>query len=766
MCWITQTFPDALAVTQVSTLSPEKLIKWWFEKVVDGIIRFASPVVPWEVKNSRLEITECMAQQDLAHADVLTKMVGDWPSPPAGGARFIHTVRSFLIDSLPALRILDRESWPVLFPEQYHLVKFDRHMVAAQPSPPDPVNTLRWSANPGIGPLITCRPDQITATHLQLLIGRGVGTKALLLEYTRIHPNQGRDLLERVEASYTACRAAFGLVRRAMKMVPPIRDTLRVFGMLPDRPQGWVDLYREEEVKKQRVEKLTERALEQSKILREKSDELKVRGRELKEAAKAVKRKMPEKVDYSCPLVSKLTAMPAEVPPMPEHRLLAIGERLEHRPARKVRLIEEGGSAAVEKKSRPAETVTSGALINSEGAQAAESLVSDWKKDPPALGFSGSGPFGRHTQRDLVTGRVGDWRGPVEPGVMEPMYAAYAVGSSHVLRWVQGLQSSVIHVPITVIEVQEWTTEEIEKAADKLREVDLSGATVYIWMHDDLVYEVAETGDPLYQVYGDPTYHCDGELSVISGSRMKKLWSKSWPIVEACKAAIQLVLVTPLPRYVTAPCCETAGHCKGYHRTENFRRICRKVAELGEATLQWVSRIESDRILVFTPHLEMMQAAKAAREDWEYNLKESFHLDGVHLTRDSYLDLAKLMWNLSTYEPWKLRPPHPYMRSPERVDSQIQSFSFVSASPRAECWDRQEFCFEEFGDRRVFEREDGITVIVSEEDVRMAERGPWANDALQYSGSPVRAEEWGQLREAAYASGYKPQSEPRRYYPG
>jgi hypothetical protein len=172
-------------------------------------------------------------------------------------------------------------------------------MVAASPSPRDAVHTLRWTANPDVGPKITCKPEDITSTYLQQLIGKGVGTKALLLEYTRIHPAQGRDLMKRVEASNTACTAAFGLVRKGMKMVPPIRESLRVFGMLPHRSEGWVDLYREEEVKQQRMEKLTERALEQSKMLREKSDELKVRGKELKEAVRAVKRKMPEKLDYS-----------------------------------------------------------------------------------------------------------------------------------------------------------------------------------------------------------------------------------------------------------------------------------------------------------------------------------------------------------------------------------------------------------------------------------------------------------------------------------
>jgi hypothetical protein len=448
---------------------------------------------------------------------------------------------------------------------------------------------------------------------------------------------------------------------------------------------------------------------------------------------------------------------------MPEDRLLAIGERLEFRPPKKGRLAGEGNSSAV--KARPAETVTSGAYKESTTIQGAVNLVRVCKNDPPALGPPGPGPHGQDTTGDLVTGRVGEWREPDQPGVWEAMYAAYAVGSSHMLRWVQGLQSSVIHVPITVIEIQEWSEEEVRKAADKLKAVDLSGAAVYLWLHDDLVYESVETGEPLFRMYGDPTYHCDGEMGVISGSRMKKLWDQSWPIIEACKAAIQLVLVTPLPRYVVAPCCETFGHCKGYHRSEHFRRICRGVADLSEATLRWVSHIESSRILVFCPHMEMMQASKAVKEDWEYNLKEAYHLDGVHLTRDAYCELAKLMWRLSTYEPWKLRPPHNNMASPARGIGQGQSFSSVPTRSRAARQSQRRFTLEEPEERRVVMRDDGISVIIRDEDIRAAERGPWANDVLQYSGPPVPAEDWEELREAAFASGYRPQPESQRYYP-
>ena len=77
----------------------------------------------------------------------------------------------------------------------------------------------------------------------QKLTGGGVGTKALLMEYVRLNPRGGKELLERVERSPSAGKAVFGARTKAWCMVPPLREMLDVCGLLPARPDGWVDLY-------------------------------------------------------------------------------------------------------------------------------------------------------------------------------------------------------------------------------------------------------------------------------------------------------------------------------------------------------------------------------------------------------------------------------------------------------------------------------------------------------------------------------------------
>jgi hypothetical protein len=82
---------------------------------------------------------------------VTTRML---PSMTAGGARFEHTTRNFLLSMLLVLREVESTAWPALQREQYHhLVKFGRVDIAAQPSPRDWVVTLSFTANPSEGPV-------------------------------------------------------------------------------------------------------------------------------------------------------------------------------------------------------------------------------------------------------------------------------------------------------------------------------------------------------------------------------------------------------------------------------------------------------------------------------------------------------------------------------------------------------------------------------------------------------------------------------------
>jgi hypothetical protein len=172
---------------------------------------------------------------------------------------------------------------------------------------------------------------------------------------------------------------------------------------------------------------------------------------------------------------------------------------------------------------------------------------------------------------------------------------------------------------------------------------------------------------------------------------------------------------------------------------------------------RWVSRVESDKILVLCPHLEMMEASRAAREDWEFNLKESFCFDGVHLTWDGYRELGNLVWRLIHDQSWKLRPPFHNMPSPNYGRYEALTVRSASKCTRKTRWDAGDVTGQPATQQ---------VAVVADSELRAAEMGPWRSDNIQYSGPAITAEEWGMLRDAAQKSGYSGAAHSRRYLPG
>jgi hypothetical protein len=127
------------------------------------------------------------------------------------------------------LRLVDEEKWPILQKEQYHLVRFARLDVEAQPSPVGPVCSSAFVLNPGVGPSLSGPGYEIRRLYLQNITGRGVMAKGLLLEHLRLNTAGGLELLEYVEQGFEYGREVFGY------------DKSKEFDAV--RPQRWVDPY-------------------------------------------------------------------------------------------------------------------------------------------------------------------------------------------------------------------------------------------------------------------------------------------------------------------------------------------------------------------------------------------------------------------------------------------------------------------------------------------------------------------------------------------
>ena len=51
----------------------------------------------------------------------------------------------------------------------------------------------------------------------------------------------------------------------------------------------------------------------------------------------------------------------------------------------------------------------------------------------------------------------------------------------------------------TTIQIADWCPDAIQDAAESLTRYDLRGATVVMWLFNDMVFEQLGTGDPLYR---------------------------------------------------------------------------------------------------------------------------------------------------------------------------------------------------------------------------------------------------------------------------
>jgi hypothetical protein len=199
-------------------------------------------------------------------------------------------------------------------------------------------------------------------------------------------------------------------------------------------------------------------------------------------------------------------------------------------------------------------------------------------------------------------------------------------------------------------------------------EYDLSTAAVYLWLHDTQAFNHEDFGRPLETDFSG-RMHCKGKLGVITQWKMQNLWEQAMPILEACKQAVKVLFITPLPIYLTTPCCEDSEHCVGLCQLTHFRGITNRVASLYDATMQWVSRLKSPRMAVVCPHLELMDAARRLTAEAKESLSEAFSHDGIHLTFAGYRTLSALIWNAMTQDFYRLMPA-PNMLSPQQGPSE------------------------------------------------------------------------------------------------
>jgi hypothetical protein len=242
VCWVWNVFPDVHAVSKCSTTrSVIDILRHWVDVILVRRVSSLHPVNNWEPASSRQAIVERVAAGS-TFLPLLLVLVPDWPSVVAGGCRYFHTARAWLVSILPALIEIDPGFWLSCYPEDIYFIKLGRD---ASPSP-SPRQRTTW---PHIGPNpeyrdILCVPAAaIDKKSFSSLVYPSHPKRLVLLEYVLCYPDEGARFLLRLEGSITLAHILFCTKAKATRFVRELREALTVLRSMPQRPQGWVDHY-------------------------------------------------------------------------------------------------------------------------------------------------------------------------------------------------------------------------------------------------------------------------------------------------------------------------------------------------------------------------------------------------------------------------------------------------------------------------------------------------------------------------------------------
>jgi len=256
---------------------------------------------PWDTLPPALKAYLSVVTFGTGHVIDFKELIPDWPSIVAGGCRFFHTARAFLISKLHIFRGFGGKAWPVMYREQVHIVRFSRREVPAEPSPTDEVRSSRMQPNPDVGDYLHGPAFQLSRADMKKVVCPGVCARSALLEYVRVDPAEGSNLLRRLEASRGAAAAILALTKKAEAIVHDLREMLGLFGMMPPRPPGWVDPYPPPDPVPQVKQQVT-LAREQAPKSASRGIELVRRSFALKKAITEVEVNPPDRYDSRCSL--------------------------------------------------------------------------------------------------------------------------------------------------------------------------------------------------------------------------------------------------------------------------------------------------------------------------------------------------------------------------------------------------------------------------------------------------------------------------------
>lgn len=707
--WVMTLFPDVHAVIKTSRFrNCKELLEWWHLTAITGLLAGEEcPSTTWVPVSDRRKAVSWLSL-DRDKEDFFVQTAPDWSSVSAGGCRYFHSARSFLVSILPVLREKDLDAWPELYREQLFLVVFGRREILPLPSSTSPCFSAQLLPNPEVGHILKGPARSVSVATLKEVAKPGICTRGLVLEYIRTNPGEGAPLLARLEQDKGAARYILPFDKKVNGIVADIRLMLGSFGKLPERPEGWVDPYPPAEVKTKvlAIAKIASNTIT-SQGLKAKATLERISA--LRVAVKDCEKSPPEVLDHNWNLSNLLNVRKLGDPSMDEvvHRRMGAGVGAS---LKRQRSVGPEGERDLTPSTRPAGSATREVLAavqpeeppialasrddhpyrDTESVSSNGSVVGKAKRihlvdylkrqrvsetEEMDTSESGYGPAPRpsaaaaafiRVPRRLpgISPRLGMRLGPPVNNKGEPQQldldgfqvqprenAQLSVPITHIL--VIGNEQArrmscalVVVVPhIQVTYLSLSGPEDYVSVSAELKKMRPASSIIILWPFDETAFLQAESGLPLEVSAYDRTTHCVGPLGVVSRPEFLSMCDQSKQILAYCQRAVGSILFTPLVRYVGASCCELRTHCVGMSRMETAEGLGASLQNLTEAAQRWASEEGFSTTRVLCPHLEILRELSVHPwSGWVSALKSLFNNDPIHLSREGYAALASAVW--------------------------------------------------------------------------------------------------------------------------
>ena len=180
-------------------------------------------------------------------------------------------------------------------------------------------------------------------------------------------------------------------------------------------------------------------------------------------------------------------------------------------------------------------------------------------------------------------------------------------------------------------------TENAEATATELKKAVSSpwqGETIVVYqIYDSSIY-FASSGPGEMSLprknRDDGRYHVEGALKMADRETFMQIVYSSVPLLRAGGEGVKIV-VAPMPRYITGPCCNNRGHVTNFGDKKYGKIMGDKLADIGDWVKEFVYGKRITNFQVFSPTTLIL-----GTDDSKDEMRATWGRDPVHMTKHGY----------------------------------------------------------------------------------------------------------------------------------